>query len=52
MTKKAYLKPVLNIVKIQHRHHILSCSAIETQGLGNSQPLEYDDSGDDMIDAW
>ena len=50
MNKKAYQQPTMNVVKLQHKSHIL-VNSVQTKGLG-SESLGYDRNGGDQGDAW
>ena len=48
MIKKAYQKPAINVVKLQHKTHILACSGPatlqgpKTSGTGSEESDYYD----------
>ena len=43
MTKKAYMKPVMNVVKIQQRHII--CASLDGNGMNTMQQSDQVDAG-------
>ena len=49
MTKKEYMKPELQVIRIQHQCHILAGS-VQTTGLGENENLTQDDTPGDAWD--
>ena len=49
MTKKTYMQPTTNVVKIQHSKML--CSSLHTSGLGDNG-LGYDQNGGNQGNAW
>ena len=49
MTKKVYMQPTTNVVKIQHSKML--CVSLRTSGLGGDD-LGYDKKGGNQRDAW
>ena len=57
MIKKEYMKPTMQVVKVQHQSHILAGSlrSAKSSGLDSENDLQYDDfegSGGDQGSAW
>ena len=57
MIKKEYMKPTMQVVKVQHQSHILAGSlrSVKSSGLDSENDLQYDDfegSGGDQGSAW
>ena len=52
MTKKTYNHPSINIIRLQHRYHLLKVSGVTTTSTNNDVDLEYDKNGGDQGDAW
>ena len=54
MTKKEYMKPTMQVVKVQHQSHILAGSlrSVKSSGLDSENDLQYDGSGGDQRTAW
>ena len=59
MIKKAYMKPTMNVVKLNHKSHLLvgsvKVSAVKGHGLKDQDPLDMmdkDDSTGDLQEAW
>ena len=46
MIKKEYMKPTMQVVKVQHQSHILagSLQSVKSSGLDSENDLLYDDS--------
>ena len=49
MTKKTYMQPTTNVVKIQHSKML--CGSFRTSGLGDNG-LGYDQNGGNQSNAW
>lgn len=47
MIKKGYMKPTMQVVKVQHQSHILagSLQSVKSSGLGGENDLELDLEG-------
>jgi len=47
MIKKEYMKPTMQVVKVQHQSHILADSlrSVKSSGLDSENDLQYDDFG-------
>ena len=45
MIKKEYMKPTMQVVKVQHQSHILAGSlrSVKSSGLDKEDDLKYDD---------
>ena len=57
MTKKEYMKPVMEVIELQHKSQILagSVKSVKTKGLDNDLILpanEEPKSGDVWEEAW
>lgn len=57
MIKKDYMKPTMQVVKVQHQNHILAGSLrnVKSSGLDSEDDLLYEDyegSGGDQGLAW
>ena len=52
MTKKKYIQPDINIVILQHRHHLLGVSGVTTSSESNDVNMSYDENGGDQGEAW
>ena len=52
MTKKTYIQPNFIIVRLQHRHHLLSVSRVTTTSASNDVDLGYDINGGNQGNAW
>jgi hypothetical protein len=59
MIKKAYMKPTMNVVKLNHKSQLLvesvKVKAVKGHGLKEQDPLEMmakEDSTGDLEEAW
>jgi hypothetical protein len=52
MTKKTYIQPSFSIVRLQHRHHLLSVSGVTTTSASSDVDLGYDKNGGNQGEAW
>jgi len=57
MIKKDYMKPTMQVVKVQHQSHILAGSLrnVKSSGLDSEDDLlyeDYEDGGGDQGMAW
>ena len=59
MTKKAYMKPTMNVVKLNHKSQLLvgsvKVSAVKGHGLKEQDTLDMmnkEDSTGDLVEAW
>lgn len=56
MIKKEYMKPTMQVVKVQQSQLICaSLTGVKSSGLDNEDDLQYEDfdgSGGDQGDAW
>ena len=50
-SKKTYIQPDINVIRLQHRHQLLNASSVKTRNLGKGD-LNYDKNGGDQEDAW
>ena len=50
--KKEYIQPNFNIVRLQHRNHLLSVSDIKTTSASDDVDLDYDKNGGNQGEAW
>ena len=51
MTKKKYLQPILNVVRIQYQH-MLAFSEVQTSGLDEWETIEYGNGGNKSGNLW
>lgn len=52
MTKKEYMKPVMQVVALNHQSHILAGSLRSVTSSGLDDDLDYDDNGGNQGLAW
>ena len=52
LTKTTYSQPSFIIVRLQHRHHLLSVSDVTTTSASNDVDLDYDKNGGNQGEAW
>ena len=52
MKKKAYEKPAMNVVLLQHRTQLLAGSLRSVGTTGLDDDLDYDQNGGDQGYAW
>jgi len=53
MTKKEYMKPTMQVVKVQQSQLICaSLTGVKSSGLDSENDLQYDGSGGDQRTAW
>ena len=48
--KKEYIHPSISIVRLQHLHHLLIVSKVNTSG--DDVDLDYDKNGGNQGNAW